>query len=311
MVKYMQNFGENSLPMQGGGTVMSYKRVLLIIFITIVSVALVYFLVQVEQSATKETVASRPVALPYNWIGSITKTQIAEPSGITYHPIRRSLFVADDSGSVHEVSLEGRLIQSKGLNERDIEGITVDPNTGLLYAAVEDDEAILELEPENLNLQREFRIGRSFKGEQLLKKGGMGIEAIAFVPDASHPEGGTFWVGNQTFSLKEKDEPSVVCEVVVPLRSTTAKQTDGTIIHAYKMNFIDISGLAYDAQGDFLVLISDTTNLLVELKREGTILSQYLLPGDEQEGIVLDGLGYMYIAQENGKIIKLADRRLR
>ena len=207
--------------------------------------------------------------------------------------------------------MEGRLIQSGGLNERDIEGITVNPETGLLYAAVEDDEAILELDPKDLTIQREFRIGRNYKGEQLLRKGGMGIEAIAFVPDASHPEGGTFWVGNQSFSLKAKDEPSVVCEVVVPLRSATAKQSDGAIIRAYKMDFIDISGLAYDTQGDFLVLISDTTNLLVELKREGTILRQYLLPGDEQEGIVLDGLGYMYLAQENGEIIKLADRRLR
>lgn len=290
---------------------MSYKRGLLIFSITIISIALVYFLVRMEQSVTKKTMASRPVALPYNWIGSITQSQIAEPSGITYHPTRRSLFLADDSGSVHEVSLEGRLIQSKGLNERDIEGITVNPDTGLLYAAVEDDEAILELDPENLTIQREFRIGRNYKGEQLLRKGGMGIEAIAFVPDASHPEGGTFWVGNQSFSLKANDEPSVVCEVVVPLRSATAKQSDGAIIRAYKMDFIDISGLAYDAQGDFLVLISDTTNLLVELKREGTVLRQYLLPGDEQEGIVLDGLGYMYLAQENGKIIKLADRRLR
>lgn len=290
---------------------MSYKRVLLIFSITIISIALVYLLVQMEQSATKETIASRPSPLPYNWIGNITQRQIAEPSGITYHPTRRSLFLADDSGSVHEVSLEGRPIQSKGLSERDIEGITMDPSTGLLYAVVEDDEVILELEPENLAIQREFRIGRNFKGEQLLRKGGMGIEAIAFVPDASHPEGGTFWVGNQSFSLKAKDEPSVVCEVIVPLRSTTAKQADGTIIQAHKMNFIDISGLAYDAQGDFLVLISDTTNLLVELKREGTILRQYLLPGDEQEGIVLDGLGYMYVAQENGEIIKLADRRLR
>ena len=290
---------------------MSYKRAVLIFSITIISIALVYFLVRVEQSAIKDTSGSRPTALPYNWIGNISKAQIAEPSGITYHPTRRSLFIADDSGSVHEVSLEGRLIQSKGLNERDIEGITVDPSTGLLYAAVEDDEVILELEPENLAIQRQFRISRDFKGEQLLRKGGMGIEAIAFVPDASHPEGGTFWVGNQSFSLKAKDEPSVVCEVVVPLRSTTAKMADGTIIRAYKMNFIDISGLAYDAQGDYLVLISDTTNLLVELKREGTILRQYLLPGDEQEGIVLDGLGYMYVAQENGKIIKLADRRLR
>ena len=290
---------------------MSYKRVLLVILITGISSLLVYFLVRVEQATTKKTAKSRPIALPYTWIGSITKKQIAEPSGITYHPTRRTLFIADDSGSIHELSLNGRLIQSKGLSERDIEGITIDPGTGLLYAAVEDDEAILELDPENLTVQREFQIGRNFEGELLLKKGGMGIEAIVFVPDDSHPEGGTFWVGNQTFSLKARDEPSVVCEVLVPLRSTTEKQTTAPIIRAHKMNFIDISGLAYDTQGDFLVLISDTTNLLVELKREGTILSLYLLPGDEQEGIVLDGLGYMYIAQETGEIIKLADRRLR
>ena len=290
---------------------MSYKRVLLVILITSISGLLVYFLVRMEQSATQQTAESRPMPLPYNWIGSITKKQIAEPSGITYHPVRRSLFIADDSGSVHEVDLHGAFIQAKGLNELDIEGITIDPNTGLLYAAVEDDEVIIELEPETLTVQRKFRIARNFKGELLLKKGGMGIEAIAFVPDASHPEGGTFWVGNQSFSLKAKDEPSVVCEVVVPLRTATAAISEAPIINAYKMNFIDISGLAYDAQDDVLVLISDTTNLLVEMNREGTILSKYLLPGDEQEGVTLDGLGYMYIAQENGAIIKLGDRRLR
>ena len=291
---------------------MSYKRVLLIIFITGIGAAgLVYFLIQMEESATKETAESRPVALPYSWVGNITKSQIAEPSGITYHTARRSLFIADDSGSIHEVRLDGTPVQSKGLSERDIEGITVNPDTGMLYAAVEDDEAILELDAETLTIQREFRINRNFEGERLLKKGGMGIEAIAFVPDASHPEGGTFWIGNQSFSLKPQDEPSVICEVSVPLRSGTARKAEGTIINAYRMNFIDISGLAYDAQGDHLVLVSDASNLLVELKKGGTILGRYLLPGDEQEGVVLDGLGYMYIAQENGEIIKLADRRLR
>ena len=290
---------------------MSYKKVLLIIAIISIGAALVYFLIQMEEMATKKTAESRPVGLPYNWIGNIEKSQIAEPSGITYHAARRSLFVADDSGSVHEVQLDGTLVQSKPLNGRDIEGITVNPDTGMLYAAVEGDETILELDPESLSIQREFSIARNFEGEQILKKGGMGIEAIAFVPDASHPEGGTFWVGNQSFSLKPKGEPSVICEVIVPLRSATTRKAEGTIINAYRMNFIDISGLAYDAQGDHLVLVSDTSNLLVELKKEGTILGQYLLPGDEQEGVVLDGLGYMYIAQETGEIIKLADRRLR
>ena len=290
---------------------MSYKRVLLVILIISISGLLVYFLVRMEQSATEQTAESRPIPLPYNWIGNITKGQIAEPSGITYHPVRRSLFVADDSGSVHEINLHGVFIQAKGLNELDIEGITMNPRTGLLYAAVEDDETIIELEPQTLTIQRKFRIIRDFKGELLLKKGGMGIEAIAFVPNAEHPEGGTFWVGNQSFSLKAKAEPSVVCEVVAPLRTATAAVSEAAIINAYKMNFIDISGLTYDPQDDVLVLISDTTNLLVEMDREGTILSKYLLPGDDQEGVTLDGLGYMYIAQENGAIIKLGDRRLR
>ncbi len=291
---------------------MSYNKTLIIILIITVSAALVYSLVQIEQSVTKKTAGSRPIELPYNWLGNITKAHIAEPSGITYHPTRRSLFVVDDSGSLHEIrTINGMLVQSKMLNERDMEGITINPNTGWLYAAVEDDEVILEIDPDTLSIQREFRINREFESETLLKKGGMGIEAIAFIPNTSHPEGGTFWVGNQSFSLKPKDEPSVVCEVLVPLRSSQTRSAEGTIIRFHQMNFIDISGLAYDTRAECLVLISDTTNLLVELKPDGTILSQYLLPGEEQEGVVLDGLGYMYIAQETGQIIKLADRRLR
>lgn len=291
---------------------MSYKRALIIILITGLSAALVYFLVTVERTVTKRTAASRPVALPYHWLGNISRAGIAEPSGITHHPMRRSLFVADDSGSIWEIdATDGGLVQSKGVNGRDLEGVTVNPATGMLYVAVEDEEAILEIDPGTLSVRREFEITRDFEGRQLLKKGGMGIEAIVFVPDASHREGGTFWVGNQSFSLKPQGEPSVVCEVVVPLRSSQERKAVGTIVRFYEMDFIDISGLAYDGRADCLVLISDTTNLLVELKQDGTVLSRYLLPGDEQEGVVLDGLGYLYIAQESGEIIKLADRRLR
>lgn len=47
------------------------------------------------------------------------------------------------------------------------------------------------------------------------------------------------------------------------------------------------------------------------MNQQGAILSRYLLPGNEQEGVALDGLGYMYVAQESGEIIKLGDRRLR
>ena len=241
----------------------------------------------------------------------INQDKISEPSGITYHATRKTLFVVDDEGHIHEIRPDGSTVQKKYLQGRDLEGITINPMSGLLYVAVEDDEAILEINPQTLTILREFTINRLFEGKTLLKKGGMGMEAIAFVPDSSHSEGGTFWIGNQSVSLKPNSELSVICEVVVPIRSSDTPETEGTIIRFHEMDFIDISGLTYDSKADSLILISDTTNLLVVLKRDGTPQHRYLLPGDDQEGVTLDGLGYMYIAQESGQIVKMADNRLR
>ncbi len=290
---------------------MRYNKIVVLICFLGISAFIVYFLIRIEDSERKKLAAIVPIDLPYNWIGDINKTPISEPSGVTYHPIRKTLFIVDDGGFIHEIRLDGTSVQGKSFQERDLEGVTTDPTTGRIYVAVEDEEVILEIDPETLTLQREFKINRVFEGKSLLKKGGMGIEAITFVPDTSHPEGGTFWIGNQSFSRKPDGERSIVCEVNVPLRSSSLKKTEALIIGFFEMGLLDISGLTYDAQADTLILISDTTNLMVELKRDGTVLHRYLLPGDDQEGVTLDGLGYMYIAQESGQVIKLADSRLR
>ena len=287
-----------------------YRIIVLLGFLGI-SALIFYFLMRMEDSERKQRASIVAVELPYTWIGNISKTPIAEPSGITYHPLRKTLFVADDGGFIHEVRPDGTSVNIIDFKGRDLEGITTHPTPGLLYVVVEDEEIILEINPVDSAIRREFKINRFFDGKPLLKEGGMGVEAIAFVPDNSHPEGGTFWIGNQTFNLKPSGERSVVCEVEVPLKSSDEKETECTIMRFFEMDFVDISGLAYDTQADSLVLISDTTNLLVELKRDGSMLHKYLLPGKDQEGVTLDGLGYMYISQESGQIIKLADSRLR
>ena len=292
-------------------TTMRISRIIVLFCFLGVSALMFYFLMRMEDTERRQRASVDAVELPYNWVGNINKTPIAEPSGITYHPLRKTLFVADDGGFIHEIRPDGTAIKMIGFNARDLEGITTHPITGRLYVVVEDEEVILEINPESLAIRREFKINRIFDGKPLLKEGGMGVEAIAFVPNQSHPEGGTFWIGNQTFNLKPSGERSVVCEVELPLKSSDDKVSECTIIRFFEMDFVDISGLTYDTQSDSLVLISDTTNLLVELKRDGSRLHKYLLPGKDQEGVTLDGLGYMYISQESGQIIKLADSRLR
>ena len=240
-----------------------------------------------------------------------------EPSSIAYHPQRKTVFVVGDEGDLYEMRTDGKLVRKGRLKQADLEGITVNPITGFLYVVVEGEEAILEITPETCRMTRKFTVNRNFEGRELLKKGGQGLEGIVFIPDASHPEEGAFWVGNQSFNsaargsrdLKPGKEPSIICEVVLPLVSSKAKRAEGQIIRFFPLSIIDISGLACDINRRCLLVISDTTHLLLEMTPDGNVRCQYLIPGDNQEGIVLDKMGFMYIAGENGEVVKLEDRR--
>lgn len=296
------------------------KKILILILVVVVSGLLIFLLRQTQRYAHKQNplYGLAPIQLPHKSIGNIAPIPMRELSGATFHPQRQTLFVVGDEGDIYELRTDGGLIRQGYLEQTDIEGITVHPETGRLYAVVEDNETILEIAPQTFRVTRTFRVNRQFEGVELLKKGGMGLEAIVFIPNAFHPEGGTFWVGNQSFSLKEGKEPSVICEVVAPLVSSKPapginkakpNQVEGQISRFFPLSIIDISGLAYDLERQCLLVMSDTTNLLQEITLEGNVRSQYLIPGHDQEGIAIDRMGFMYIAQENGEVIKLEDHR--
>ena len=291
------------------------KQILILILVVLVSVLLIFLLRQTQRFAHKQNSLTglAPIQLPHKLIGNIAPIPMRELSGTTYHPQRQTVFAVGDEGDIYEIRTDGGLIRKGLLEQTDIEGITVHPETGLLYAVVEGDEVILEIAPQTFRVTRKFRVNRNFEGRELLKKGGMGLEAIAFIPNAFHPEGGTFWVGNQSFSLKQGKEPSVICEVIVPLLSSKASsdtdKIEGQISRFFSLSIIDISGLAYDQERQCLLVMSDTTNLLQEITLDGNVRRQYLIPGHDQEGIVIDKMGFMYIVQENGEIIKLEDHR--
>lgn len=296
------------------------KKILFLILVVVISGLLIFLLRQTQRFAHKQNplYGMAPVQLPHKSIGNIAPIPMRELSGATYHPQRQTVFVVGDEGDIYEIRTDGGLIRQGYLEQADIEGITVHPETGFLYTVVEGDEEILEIDPQTFRTTRKFGVNRQFEGVELLKKGGMGLEAIVFIPNAFHPEGGVFWVGNQSFNLKEGKEPSVICEVVAPLVSSKTApgvnkaktpQVEGQISRFFRLSIIDISGLAYDLERQCLLVMSDTTNLLQEITLEGNVRSQYLIPGHDQEGIAIDKMGFMYIAQENGEIIKLEDHR--
>jgi len=247
----------------------------------------------------------RDVTFPYEWVGNIDKVGFNEPSGIVFHAERGTLFVVGDEGDICEIKTDGSTIKQKRIRRADFEGVTYDPSSGLLYVAVEGEERIIELNPDEFEVLREFSIARTFEGRTLLKAGGQGIEAITFVPDANHGEGGRFYVANQSFTLEDQEDISAIFEIEVPLRSKTEANAGAKILGYFCPGVIDLSGLHFDKRTGRLFVISDATNTVLELTTAGDLLSSYAFPGDNQEGIAVDDEGFLYIAQDSGGIIKI------
>jgi uncharacterized protein YjiK len=250
----------------------------------------------------KPTIKTRS---PYQWIGNIDRVNLEGPSGIVYHSERRTLFVVGDKGDICEIQRAGMLVKGERIRHADFEGITYDPSSGLLYIAIEGEEKIIEVNPDDFEVLREFEINRTFRGSTVLKAGGNGIEALTFVPNSNHPEGGTFYIANQGFDLGNEEDPSAIFELYVPLKGGSSRGGRAWIIRSISLNAIDLSGLYYNRVSDHLYVISGVGNTLFELTRDGDILATYTLPGDNQEGIAVDENGFLYIAQDSGGIVKV------
>jgi acylphosphatase len=249
--------------------------------------------------------ADAATALPCERAGFFEFKTVGEPSGLCYHPGRKTIFGVDDGGDVFEFSADGRLLAQKTVRQADMEGIAVDPATGRLYVAIEGAESILEVDPATLKAGREFAVPRAFHGKTMMKAGGQGIEAIAFAPDRRNRNGGTFFVANQSFNLNDTEDASVVFEVEAPIRARDSGPAAATVLRFFTAPAVDISGLCYDAAADCLYAISDATDRLMLWTRSGEVLREWALPGENQEGIAVDPDGFMYIAQDSGGVLKL------
>ena len=242
------------------------------------------------------------IVFPHEWVADIDKENFEEPSGICWHSVRGTLFVVGDEGDVCEIEIDGTLIKKKRIRKADFEGITHDPATGLLYIAVEGQEAVLEVDPETFDVVRKFSIPRAMDGRTLMKAKGQGIEAITFVPDSEHPQGGLFLVANQAFELTDDEDISAVFQVELPLREPEATPK---LLGYFEPGIIDLSGLHYDPATGNLFVISDVTNTIHEYSADHVLLRSYAFPGKDQEGITADNAGFWYVAQDSGGIMKL------
>jgi len=216
---------------------------------------------------------------------------IPEASGICYAKNTNSLFVANDEGSVFEISTDGKILRKKRLGKYDLEGVTCDNNKGKLYFAVEGSDNILIVNQKTLAVQKEVDIKRTFKKVTVLKKDKKnGLEGIAITPNG-------IYLSNQSTKKWPKSDPSVLIKINSLKKKKVAIKD--IVDHGYK----DIAGLSF--HNGYLYMVSDSENLLIkyDLKTKKTI-STKKLPEAAYEGVTFDNLDHIYFADDNGKVLK-------
>lgn len=233
-----------------------------------------------------------PGDLPGEEIGALLPPSY-EPSGAAWHPRLQRLLLVDDGGRITLMDGHGGSVVHltvPGAPGTDFEGICVaDPADDRVYVGVEQPARILEVDVSSGTLLRTFALTAMDAGTPV----NQGLEALTFAPDAAHPEGGLFLAGRQSDGRLFTYE--------LPIR-TSATSTSATLVGSQPSpgGLSDLSGLEFDAGAGILYAIHDGADRLRALDPTGaTLLGEWTLPGNDQEGLALRGC-QLWIAEDVG-----------
>ena len=225
----------------------------------------------------------------------ISATARYEPSDLVWHPRLQRLYGVSDgslavSSRLFSMTSSGSAFSFTPVSG-DLEGVCLaDPASDFLYIGLEQPNAIAEFNLVSSTVTRTFSLSPWMTGTA-----GQGLEALTFVPDALHPEGGLFYAGLQ--------ENGTIYRFSLPIL-TSATSTSVSFINSFQpVVRNDLSGLHYDRDRDALFAIYDGPDLMRAMRADGTLIQEWALPGLDQEGIALAG-NVLYIAQDTGAVVQ-------
>jgi len=235
-----------------------------------------------------------PGSLPGIEIGSGLPTGY-EPSGALWHTQLEKLFTVWDNGMVSMMDYDGSNVTTWSVYG-DLEGVCVsDPNSDFVYVGVErPDDGIQEFNVVTGQATRFFNLAPWMQSVNA----NLGLEALTFVPNTSSAEGGNFYAGLQ--------ETGTIYIFELPIASSDT-ETTVTFIDSIHTGLPGISGLDYNTEYGLLYALWRYLAQLRVMLLDGTIIVEWDVPGDSQEGVALwqglsPGQAQIFVAEDNGEI---------
>lgn len=214
--------------------------------------------------------------------------KIPEASGIDYCSDSDTLMVANDEGMYYEIDTEGKILHQSVLGRYDLEGVVCEKET-LIFAL--ENKGLLVVERKT-GATKEVSIEQKYQRKSLglfTKKAG--VEGIA-------KAGSTVYLAKQ--SKKKKDSFIAVLELA---------PYDSQVVDVIEHHIADTAGLAIDE--GYLYMVSDKEDVLIvyDIKKK-KLVEKVKLGEGAWEGIAFDTKGHVYLADDDGRVVKYTKKEL-
>ncbi len=196
---------------------------------------------------------------------------IAEPSDLAFDPSTGTFWtVSDQNGSIHRVAPDGAAAGAPiGVGGKDLEGVTLDPKTGHLFAVDEATSTLIEVTREG-NVLGRITLA--------IKPSNTGLEGIAYDP-----------VTDGFVAVEERDPAQLVF-----------LDRRGSITSTARVKTEDLSAVTLSPDGKSIFVVARFEEAVLELDRKGRRVGRLALNEPAIEGVAFDARGHLFVVADLG-----------
>jgi uncharacterized protein YjiK len=252
-------------------------------------------------TARKVTKAATRGAKVLGTAERITNVGVKEPSGIAFYPPNGHLFVVGDEGMISELDANGKAIKGTKI-EAQIEDLAVHTPTGAIIFISESRSELILYDPATGSERKRWPLDLDGVLGTTVTDRNQGFEGLTFRPDPSQVGGGVFYLTHQR-------APAMVIGLAFDPAAPVRRLGADTVLSRWPLSYEDLTAIAWAAPLGRLLVIADAKDRLLVIRPEdGAVESELPIPGQQQEGLTLDGAGGLWIADDMDKsVLRIKD----
>jgi uncharacterized protein YjiK len=176
-----------------------------------------------------------------------------------------------------------------------LEDLTVYPPTGDLVLLSELKSELILYDPVARQEKRRWKMDTAAVLGQEPGDKNQGFEGIAFRPERGRKGGGLFYLAHQR-------TPAMVVALVCDPASPSGQLGAEAVVARWPLApHEDLTAVAWAASIDRVLVLTDKSDRILILAKDGTVESEVTVPGEQQEGLAIDGSGDVWLADDQDK----------